>query len=206
MATYPLHFQFDLYKDQTGFQLQLFNGLVDAGTPGIPEIKVTLPNGGIIRSNIDAVPAFGDGDVTGLFIFQPLEFTVVSINVSTLEEGQFQKPDTNFSLIEEADFTDGIYELYVKFATPSPANTYTSTRYFLVAHQTKALLLEKLRSMYKTYPQIPYAVMYSGTEKRVIRSLMMLEAAEIELSRNNVEAAKELMETVIRFTKTWLIP
>jgi len=204
MATYPLQFTFDLRPDQSGFELQLFNALV-GGTPDWLRLKVTLPNGGIIRSNVDGVPAFGDGEVQGMFVFLPLEFTVDSINIPTLEEGQFQKNDV-FTLIAESDFSDGLYEIYAEYQTLAPANRYTSVRWFLKTAQTKALLLAKLKDVYKTFPQIPYSVMYSGVEKRVIRSLMLIEAAEIELSRNNIEQAREIINTVIRFTKTWLVP
>jgi hypothetical protein len=205
MATFPLNFQFDLYQSQGGFQLQLFNNLL-GGTPGTPKIRVELPNGGIIRSNVDGVQAFGDGDVTGLFIYSPLEFTISTINLNVLEDGQFQKPDEHNTEILPQDFSDGVYKVTIEVNTPSPVNTYASTRYFLITHQVKALLLEKLKTMYKSYPQIPYSVMYSGTEKRAIRSLMLLEAAEIEMSRGNIENARELVDTVIRYTKTWLLP
>jgi hypothetical protein len=150
------------------------------------------------------VPAFGPVELSGSEVFSPISVTTEDINEHTIEEGQFQKPDETFTLIEEADYEDGIYEVNTGFSISSPADTYRSTRYFLIAHQTKALLLEKLQEIHKTYPQIPYSVMYSGTEKRAIRSFMLLEAAAIQLERGNVEGAKEMMATVIRYSKTWL--
>jgi hypothetical protein len=46
--------------------------------------------------------------------------------------------------------------------------------------------------------------MYAGGENRAMRSLMMLEAAEFEIERNNIDQAKLLVATVVRFVKTWL--
>jgi hypothetical protein len=203
MATYPLNYSFKVYPTLEGCLLQLTNNLV-GGTPGIPSIKITLPNGGEIRSAFGNVPAFGDGEASALFVFAPLEFTLTSINENSLEEGQFQKPSGTNALMTKEDFSDGIYELSVTITTPSPENTYTSVRHFLIANETKALLLNKMREIQRTYPQIPYSVMYSGAEKRAIRSMMLLKGAEIELERGNVAQAKEMTDTVIRFVKTWL--
>ena len=203
MAIYPLQFDFNVSLERDAISFQVYNTMSPSDVVGTFACKILTPSGGIIRSSFENVPEVGPLFVSGSAVFQPIVATLTDINVNSPEEGQFQKPDGTNTVALEADLDDGLYTV-TAYVSVNASDEFTSTKYFIISHQTKALLLNKLEEIHRTYPQIPYSMMYSGTEKRVIRSLMLLQAAEIELSRGNVEGARQLTETVIRYTKTWL--
>jgi hypothetical protein len=201
MATYSINFDFKVSLDWTEMRLQLAPFLVQ-GTPSNLKVRIDLPTGKIIRSNYQDGDPIEGLDATGFIIYAERAFTRAQVNIDAQTSGSIKTASEAPTTLVEEDLYDGVFKVFVEFT--AGGDTYTNTKYFIIAGESKTLILNKLKEMYRTYPQIPYSVMYAGGEKRAMRSLMMLEAAEFEIERNNIDQAKLLVATVVRFVKTWL--
>lgn len=201
MATYPINFDFKVSQDFTSFSLLLSPFLIQ-GEPEDFQVKIELPTGKILRSNIEGGDVIDGLPESGYTIYAQQTVTLTQINEDWETSGSVKTAAGTPTFVIEDDFKDGVFKVYVNFS--AGADDYTSIKYFILVPETKQLILNKLKEVHRTYPQIPYSVMYAGGEKRAMRSLMLLEAAEFELEKENIDQARLLVTTVVRFVKTWL--
>jgi hypothetical protein len=201
MATYPINFDFKVLPEFSGFSLLLAPFLI-SGEPGEFTVRIELPSGKILRSNTEGGAVITGLPETGYTIYAKHSITLAQINTNWQNSGSVKDASGNAVAALADDFKDGLFKVSVSFSTST--DEYENTRFFILVPETKQLLLNKLKEVHRTYPQIPYSVMYAGGEKRAMRSLMLLQAAELEIEKENIDQARLLVSTVVRFVKTWL--